>query len=304
MLPGVSGAANYPYFAQVISRASSMVDEYVFNTKEGSFCATLTVDARWANRRSSGRLVLPVKGTPLRELVGIAYGLTPENISSVSNPDVGENIILGENEIYIDLLASPFYASTTVSNSYGVGFASRVYAVYSYVTGYPHLLVAGNAVAGESTIDVWCLPGQTQVWGLYPGSVLTIKDPAGIEMVTVSSIAQPSAPNLPATLTLANPLLYDHTGSPNNGYWGSATTTSDTGIFISALPSDIEQAVILLTGILLKSQGFSAQIPLTLSAPAPPRGLATGYPGLSGDWTLVKHLLNPYRVPYIHGVFD
>ncbi len=288
--------------ALVISRASAMIDEYCFGDHNQTFAADLTVDSVWVKPKRGSELALPIKGSPLQQIVGIGLGTSPANIANLSATAIS-SIVAGSNIIYL-LTPQP-----QVTPNIGPMNVDRVYVVYTYVTGFPHFMLAADATAGSSTIQVWPVPfGETQVWGVFPpqngrpGTTLTIRDPLGPELISIASITNASTSGSPATLTLANPLAYNHTASTTSGgFWGN-TGTNGTGPFVTGIPEDIEQATITLTAMLLKMQGMGAQVPQALGRAAMPSKTVEGYPGLHSDWDLVHSLLATYRVPYIHGL--
>jgi hypothetical protein len=269
--------------AQVIARASAWVDDYVFHADGSSLVSSLTVEAMSVVPKPDGSLVLLANLKPIRQLVGLAVGPAPSGLANLDSA-TAQDIVLGEKTITV-----PTYgisgAPVSWFGSWPVNAAGLVYCVYSYVAGWPHATLAAPAAAGVSTLQVNPpVAGDTTMWGVLPGTPLTIKDGANTEQVVVTE-----APT-GLTLTLASPLQYDHTPPP-----------APDAIMVTALPSSIEEATILITNLLIKTQGFRAQqLPGSIGAANPGQQQAMARSGALSDMQLAEQLLQPYVVTFIH----
>jgi len=96
----------------------------------------------------------------------------------------------------------------------------------SYINGWPHAGIIVKANAGDTTLTV----DDTTGWGItsyysVTGATGTVKDTGQQEVIHVTAT---SAAAGPGTLTLANPLAYEHA----------------VGTVVTTLPSSVEQACI------------------------------------------------------------
>jgi hypothetical protein len=159
----------------------------------------------------------------------------------------------------------------------------KIYVVWVYTSGYPHTSLAKAAKAKDSTLEVTpSVPGGSELYGVYPGSQLTIHDGANTEVIVVGSVAG-------LTLNLASPLLYAHTlpALPN--------TTR-----VSAVPWIVEQATISLVSNLIKMRGTRAMvIPSSPAKAANPPKQSSGQAGAQDDFDAAVGMLKPFTSAYL-----
>lgn len=164
------------------------------------------------------------------------------------------------------ILIAPGYVNRCLGRN---GYILQV----SYVNGWPHTSLSGNATAGSTQLSVVDTTG----WGVpnYSGSVSgatgVMKDGGQQEVITCASASTTSGPG---TLYLSSPTVYPH----------------DTGTVFSTMPAAVEQACIL----------FSAAQALVRGATSTTIHAIGGHPQSdSGDITQMNSeaelLLHPYR---------
>jgi hypothetical protein len=277
--PATSSAAS---LAQVISRVSSMIDDYVFHRSDGSFAASLTVEQMSALVKPDGSLTFLVNYKPLRELVGLSIGPTVSSLSPVDQ-NTANTIQIRQKSFTLSSFCTgapvAWFGPWPSINGYVIG-------LYSYVAGWPHLQLTADATEGTKTLTVApVVPEDSALYAVFPGTPLTIKDGVSTETVVVSSVSG-------STITTVANLLYDH---------DIPTPPSPDFLPVTALPSAVEQAAIALTNVLVKTQGFRAQeLPGSMGTATAVQRKAMGRAGVSGDWDLAHQLLDPFKVSFLH----
>ena len=275
--PAASSASS---LAQLISRASAKMDEYVFHRADGSFAASLTVEQSTPLVKPDGSAVFLVNFKPLREIVGLEIGPTPSQLQPVDQ-STANNIIIRQKSFTLTSYCTgapvAWFGSWPSVNGVLIG-------LYSYVSGWPHLQLAGEATEGTKTLIVApVVPEDSTLYAVYPGTPLTIKDGTDTETVVVSSVSG-------STITTVSNLLYDHTPPAAPDF-----------IPVTALPSSVEEAAISLTNVLVKAQGFRAQeLPGSVGAASPIQRKAMGRAGVLGDWDLACSILKTFRTTFLH----
>ena len=133
-----------------------------------------------------------------------------------------------------------------------------------YVSGWPNAVLGANVTSGASkTLQVDTTLGMSATAG-DPGNQLTIYDGATTEIVTVSSVTD-------ATHVVVANLVSNHNAS----------------VGVSAVPSDMKQAVILGCAHWARERGVDA-LEMPTAASVLPKGMGSG-------WDDAKALLQPYR---------
>lgn len=267
--------------ASVIQRASTWIDDQCFHS-DGSFVAQPITESMWVTPKPSGQLVLITNFRPVREVLGVAVGCAPSQLADIS-PQAALDISTGMSTITL-----PGYWTSASPQPMFSGFPNangQVFCVYTYVSGYPHMSLATTATAGASSITVNPpSPGDTFPYDVFPGTALVIKDGPQWEQVVVS--AMPTS----LTLHLTAPLQYTHIVPP-----------VPDSIMVSGLPWSVEQACILITNVLIKTQGFRAFIlPGVNERPTTSSRKAMGQAGITGDWHEACKLLRPYQKVMLH----
>lgn len=294
--PGGDAPDQQQSLADVIRRASQWADSICFGAdpsdKGASLAASLSVEGATV-RIKGGELRLICDYRPIVEVVGISVG---SGLASLSPIDASRAALarFGRKTIYI-----PFGGPTTVNRTGdgagtvpgGIG-ASAVYAVWSYVNGYPHTALAADVAADATTCVVDSTDGNGGLWAVYPasgafpGAELTVIAGPSTERVFVQSI-ETNTPSPGKTTLTTSPFAYAHTVPPAPDF-----------IPVTAIPEDVTQAVISLVTMLIKTRGVRGLI-----MPTTPGGRVTqssktklGHAGALEDFEIACKLLHPYGV--------
>lgn len=151
----------------------------------------------------------------------------------------------------------------------------------SYVNGWPHAGLITTADEGASTLTVDDVTGWAGATGvIYDGSSTET-----VQVVSVTANTNTTLPNSggtapagPGTLTLATPLLFNHTGSvPAN-------------VVVSAIPADVLWATVLAAMVQALDSGITA-----ITVQAVPGSTTMGGHGISDLQTGYEMLLEPYK---------
>lgn len=276
LVPGGSASEQTQSLAAVISRASDWVDTICFHKADGTLAASPTVESGWITPKPNGTLAVICNYKPILEVDGLALGGNAGSVQNVGQ-QASEGISIQGPVFYFAPLSGQL-GTTTVWPSIPTT-NGKVYAVWSYVNGWPHVALASNAEAGETELQVaGVVPGTSAVYGIYSGTQLTIHDGANTEVVVVREVDG-------LTLKLASGLEYAHAVPP-----------SPDSVRVSAIPWAIEQATISLTSLLIKTRGSRALVmPQTAGAMA--GGEVSGQAGHVEDYEIALDLLQPFIVP-------
>ena len=288
MVPGQGAPANNQSLADTIRRASRWVDSICFGSdpsgKGVSLAASLSVEGATV-RIKGGELRLVCDYRPLLEVVGIATGTGMSDLSDI-DPSLAGFARVGRKTIYL-----PYCGPVTVNRSGdspailpgGLG-SSAVYAVWSYVNGYPHTKLAANVAASATSCQVASTDGNGGLWGVFPasgafpGSGLTVIDGADTETVFVTDIT----PGSPYTTLMTTPFQYAHT-----------LPTAPDFIPVTSIPEDVQQAAISLTTMLIKVRGVRGMVMPTTPG-GRPQGQTKeklGQAGALEDYEIARTLL-------------
>lgn len=272
LVPGGTNQQQAQALADVLARASGWADRYCFGAdpaaKGSSLAATVSVESAY-QRVLGGSLRLACDYKPIVSVLGVDVGFDPSSVSSIGSPVAG-SLRFGRRTIYVPAWSLPGFAART---PYGP-VAPKVYAVWSYVNGYPHTTLAAPATAGADTLTVAATDGGTTPLGVLPGSRLSIVDGPATEQVTVSAVSG-------TTLTVS-PLTYPHTPPDAPDF-----------VPVTAMPADVSQAVIFLATALIKTRGDND---LVLDDITEPRQVKPAAGDEFTDVAVAKQLLNPFRV--------
>jgi hypothetical protein len=246
--------------ANVIARASSAMDVYC-NQILGS---TTDIEQQRTRLRPDGMIAVHCKNFPIIELLSFAYGVTPNDLITYTDPSQGwiedQSIILPYSTI-----------NTSYSSQGPLQFGmpatprSPVFCRYTYVNGYPTTLLAASSSASATTLQL------SNTIGIIAGTQMTIYDGSKTENVTVNTVTDATH----VTLTVGT--LYAHS----------------SGVSISALPPAVKEAAILMTTAFLKVRGDNSMVMDVLSSPTRMGGHDTQK--ISSDMGLAKELLKPFR---------
>ena len=276
LVPNGSTALNLSALSEVINRASSWVDLLCFHRSDGTLAASPTTESDWIKVRNNGTIGLICNYKPVIEVDAVALGPSPGNLQSITDPNVINNIAISGKVIWLPAYWWP-YSGKLPSFGPVARSSGMVYAIWTYVNGYPHNALATACTAGAPAIVVLpSVPAGAAVSGVYPGTQLTIHDGAATEVIVVSSVSG-------LTLNLTAPTLYAHT-----------PPAAPDSIRVTAIPYGVEQACISLTSCLIKTRGTRAmQLPQIPGTP-PPRQALTQAGGLE-DFDIAEKLLAPFK---------
>ena len=275
--PSVDSLSN---LADVINRASGIIDEHCFHAPDGTLAASPSVESDWIKAKGDGSLNLICNFKPVIAVLGIAIGPTPSTIQSL-NPTSPADIFIRNKVIMIPAT----YYNTVSGNALPFPvptYKGGVFAVWEYVNGFAHATLTASCAANATTLTIENAVVGDSLYGIYPGTVLRIKDGNLTELVQVASVS-------------GNTVTLTGTGTVNAHTLPSAPDF----IPVTALPWDIEQACIFVTSALIKSRGSRAQI---LSAMAGERASsqAMHMAGASHDIEMACKALRSYKTVYMH----
>jgi hypothetical protein len=295
-LPGRALArtpANSPQtMADTIRRASGWADQIMFGVdpsgKGASLAASLSVEDSYV-RVKGGELRLICDYKPIIELVGLTLGSGPGHVFPLPTT-IQTTVHIARRTIIV-----PFFGVVWRTNDAPVWLPSnamsggRVYAVWSYVNGYAHTMLMTNVAAGATSCKVMTTNGTGGVWGVYaastsghfPGTQLTVTDGVNTESVYVKAVTQTGTVTKLTTSAFQN----SHT-----------VPAAPDFIPVSAIPSDVHQAVISLTSTLIKLRGTIAFEMPTSAALTPPQQTKMAQAGTLEDWEVAVRLLKKYAV--------
>ena len=277
LIPGGDSQAQLQALADVLSAASADMDRVCFGqdvaVKGASLAATISVESA-RKRAINGELRLVCNYKPVVQVNGVDIGFDPSQMASVG-PSVAAQIRIGIRTVYVPLMPLIYRGGSTMYPAVSQA-AGTYYAVWSYVSGYPHTELAAAVTAGAMTVDVLPTDGAGGLLGIVPGVTnLTIRDGANTETFTVAAVSG-------TTLTTAAPLRFAHTLPQPPDF-----------LPVTAIPDDIKTACIFMAMFLIKTQGNSS---LMLQPNSEPNHSAKMSADEYFDLTYARDLLTPYRV--------
>ena len=276
LIPGGTQAQNVQALADEIMRASSWLDQICFHSADGTLAASPSTESAWVKPKRDGSLALICKYKPILEVLAIAWGSVPSQLASMTTaPD----LIIGEKVITVPATILNAPAGDFATFPVATNYAGQVYAVWQYVNGFPHTYLEANAVQGATSISVGpSVPGGSVVYGVYPGSQLTIHDGVETETIVVGSVSGTTL-----ELQAGTSLQYAHTVPP-----------APDSIRVSSVPWVVEQACISLTSCLIKVRGMRAQILPQSPGPHAPSQQALVESGGLADYEAALKMLKPF----------
>lgn len=289
--PGGIPAAQAQALADTLRRASRWVDSICFGadaaTKGASLAASLTVDSATI-RIKKGELRLVCDYRPLIQLIGVSTGMSPQNIADLDSSLFG--LARPGRRTFTIPYGGPMLVSRSGDNPAVLpgGFnAQSVYAVWSYVNGYPHTKLASSVIVGATTVEVASTDGNGGLWGVFaasgafPGTGLTVTDGMLTETVYVQSIAT-NTPSTGLTTLTTTPFVNAHTFPAPPDF-----------IPVTSMPENVNQAAISLTTMLVKTRGVKGLIMPQIAGQRPAQMTkALGLAGALDDYMLAEHLLD------------
>lgn len=273
LVPGASASAQARALADTIRRASAWADRICFGAdaaaKGASLAATLSVQAATLPVLN-GELRLTCDYKPVLEVVGIDVGASMNSLSPLADPS---GISFGRRSIYVPVSAGIVGRDNGAPGLLRAGGQCAV--VWSYVNGYPHTSLAAEVAAGATSVTVAPTDGATGLLGVLTGMRMTIVDGVNTETFTVASVAG-------TTITTTAALAYNH-----------AVPTSPDFLPVTAIPADVEEAVILLVTTLIKTRGDNSLVLQEITAPDHEKDDAGDE---FTDLKIAMSMLMPYRV--------
>jgi hypothetical protein len=216
LVPGGSTADNDAELGRIIMRVSAMING---ETRQ-NLAASVDTEADWATFSDRGELRIHTRGNPIISVVSVLIGPDPYNLTAVSD--------LTHVELDPWQITIPAFALGGFGGFGGCRSRRRVWAQWTYVTGYPVTTLASAVSAGATSLTV------ADATGVVVGqTVLTIEDGKWLEMLHPTAVAG-------NVLTVA-PLAFAH----------------QVGVGVSALPGDITEAALLLISRLHDSWSLS-----------------------------------------------
>ena len=273
LIDGGTPAAQTRALADVIRRASAWADRVCFGAdaaaKGASLAATLSVQsAQLPVLGGELRLVCDYK--PIIQVNGVDLGANMASLAPLADASV---ISIGRRTIYVPLSAGIVGRDNGALLMSPQG--SRYTVVWSYVNGYPHTSLAAGVVAGASSITVAATDGGTGLLGVLPGMRMSIVDGQNTESFTVDTVTG-------STITTKAPLAFPH-----------ALPASPDFLPVTAIPDEVEQAVILMTTALIKTRGDNSLVLDGITEPKEAQSVA------GDEWSdmdIALQMLAPYRV--------
>jgi hypothetical protein len=253
----------------------------VFSRTTGSLAAGLIVEQQYVPLKPHGGFDLICNYKPVTEFVGMMLGAMPSQMTNAA-PAVAQDCWIEGKIIHV-----PAAWSTTPMPifSYPADRMNKLYAIWSYVCGYPNYAIASPNPIAKAATSIALLPpqpGGTTLPGLYSGMSLRIVDGPNSETVTLAST--PTG----LTITLAAGTAFTH-----------AVPVLPDFVRVTALPEDIEMSTAYLANVLHKTQGFRAMV-----MPGSPGGVpsqkAMGMAGVLGDYENAMKLLKKFSIVYLH----
>jgi hypothetical protein len=259
LVVGGNAAAQDAELDRVILRASSYMDEYL----NQNLVANRQTETQRTRFTPQGFIALHPNQNPIIALESFEYGPTPQYLYSLSDPSVAwfesQQLIIPISQMALN------YSSQGPLGFGGGSPGQQMFTKYTYVAGYVNNpVVAGTAAATSITVE--------RATGIVAGQMLRIIDGAKSETVYVSSTYTYGS----TTVTLATPLVYDHT----------------VGSTISNLPNALKQACILITTAFIKVRGDNS---LTMSITTQPSANIPGAARYGSDIQLALDMVDKYR---------
>ena len=244
-------AAEDAALSGVIDRASSWIDV----TCHQVLAATTNTESGLV-RRLRGVALLVCTYRPILEVSAVAFGTQPNLLSSLES---SANLWVTGKVISVPI-GWPISNNPTLQGWPTWAGPNNLFAVWTYINGYPHTSLAAECAIGDTSITVDSPSASMPVLGVYPGTVLSIYDGSQTEEIQVASVG--ATDDTGTALNLTYGLSYSHT-----------PPTLPDSIMVSGLPPAIQQAAISAVTWLVKTRGDTT---ITLADQADgPGGMST-----------------------------
>jgi hypothetical protein len=257
---GASALSNVQQLAQVIARASSLLDAMCFGAY-GTLNATSNTENGLVTGDRRGFLRIHPKFWPVLEVSAFSYGTTGATSASVTPA----------GNIWIE----PGRFILQPAGVVGLGFGSLIgvypgveyFCQWTYVNGWPNSTFAASVAAGAQTF----VP--SSLVGIYPGTALGVIDQPGNEQIVVASTYIPGTLPVPTV----SPFVNAH----------------QVGATLSNLPQVAKQAAILITTALIKARGNDALVIDSLEQPS--KNQTLGDQGLGDDMAMARECIKALK---------
>ena len=262
LVGGGTEAVNSQELANVIARASSMIDAHCGQV----LAATTDTDSFRARISRDGFLRVHPRYWPIVSVQSGSYGSFPNQM-----------VALDPTTAWIEQMSIVFPLQ-----GFGTSFLGPIqfggiyqpnmeqFVTLTYTNGYANTVLSSDVTPTDppiASIDV------DDLTGFLPNQQFMIYDGSSTEILRVSSAWVPTSG--PGTLSLVSQCRYSHLA----------------GISVSALPPAVKQAAIFVTNSLLKSRGNSAIVMSSLTPSSIQQGSASGDSDLRDAYEILK----PYR---------
>lgn len=260
LVSGGNQAAQDAELANVISRASSYMNEYL----NQNLVANRYTETQRVRVNNQGYLALHPNNNPIIALEALYYGASPNNLQTLTDPS---QAWFESQQLLIPLSQM----SATYSSAGPLSFGSaaprqQLFTKYTYVSGYVNTsIVTATSAATSLTVKSGL--------GIVAGMTLHIYDGSLSEMATVASNYTYGSTTVPLTSALVS--------------------THAAGVAIGNLPTAIKQAAILVTTAFLRLRGDKSNtMNITTTAQT---SNATASNRFGSDIQLALDMVNLYR---------
>ena len=173
LVPNGNQAAQNAQLANVIYRASSIMDNYVYGTL-GSLTATQNTEMGRARITKSGLIQIRPLYQPILEVKSLQIAYDPTLWQTVDLT----NIIIEPSSFIVS------GGLTTSAGALSLGFSysgSQLFTQFVYVNGWANTILSASVAALATTIT------PTSVVGMYANTLLSIYDGASDEQIQIGS---------------------------------------------------------------------------------------------------------------------
>lgn len=254
LVPNGTPADNEAALTVLIERASTWIDSLCMQV----LAATTDTEQKTASYNKLGQLIIAQRYQPALELTDLWVGATPSELVEFATLAgcwvEPKRIIAAQAGAPVTSSQGPIQFGMPIGP---VGY--QMFVKFSYVNGFPVTRLAAPASAGDQTVTV---TNPTGIMSAF--SPLRIEDGATREVVGATNVTG-------STVHLAAPLAYPH----------------GAGAAFTALPQDIEEAVVLVISGLAKQRGNMAIVAASTSM----RSVADPY-NAAGDFKAATDILN------------
>ena len=260
LVSGGNQAAQDAELANVISRASSYMNEYL----NQNLVANRYTETQRVRVNNQGYLALHPNNNPIIALEALYYGASPNNLQTLTDPS---QAWFESQQLLIPLSQMSATYSSTGPLSFGSAAPrQQLFTKYTYVSGYVNTsIVTATSAATSLTVKSGL--------GIVAGMTLHIYDGSLSEMATVASTYTYGSTTVPLTSALVS--------------------THAAGVAIGNLPTAIKQAAILVTTAFLRLRGDKSNtMNITTTAQT---SNATASNRFGSDIQLALDMVNLYR---------